>query len=578
MNRILFIIITIVVLSSCGGSSKVVMNTTDGLNNSALSAKQNQKIQTLFFEGLKENALENYDRAENYFNDIIKIDKNHATALYHLALIKELKQDYENALIFAKRAAQIDPDNEWYKLILAGMYEVNLEYEEASKLYEQITTNNPKNIDAYYYWINTLAAEGKWKEMIGVMNLLEGQMGFSEELAMEREKLYLRGGDVDGAIQEVEGILEQDPKNSKYLNLLAELYQKKGDPDRALEIFNQIIAINPNDPYVHLSLSDYYKSLGETEKSREELLRAFEIPELSIDAKVRILLGYFTLNGVKPDKKKEAFQLGKVITDVHPEEAKAHSVYGDLLYRLDSNKLALSHYRKAIELDNSKFVLWNQVLILESEQQDFKSLYEDATKAIELFPAQPTFYLFKGIAAVQKNKYEEGIEALNTGKDLVYDNNQMLAQFYSTLGDSYYKMQNHAASDSAFDKSLEYDPNNVYVLNNYSYYLSLRKENLEKAEVMSKRSNEISPRSPSFADTYGWILYQEGKYEDAKLWIENAIDYGAEKNGVILEHYGDVLYQLGDVEGAKKQWIKAAQTKQSSELLDQKIETGKLVE
>ena len=578
MNRFLFILITAVALSSCGGTSKVATSTTDGLNNSALSAKQNQKIQTLFFEGLKENALENYDRAENCFFAIIKIDKNHATALYHLALIKELKQDYENALIFAKRAASIDPENEWYMLILAGIYEVNSEFTEASKLYEQITSKNPKNIDAYYYWINTLAAQGDWKGMINVMNLLEAQMGFSEELAMERERLYLRRGDVVGAIKEVEGILAQDPKNSKYLNLLAELFQKKGDSDKALEIFNQIIAINPNDPYVHLSLSDYYKNLGEPEKAREELLQAFEIPELSIDAKVRILLGYFTINGIKEDKKEEAFQLGKVITAVHPEDAKSHSVYGDLLYRLDSNKLALNHYRKAIKLDNGKFVLWNQVLILESEQQDFNSLYEDATKAIELFPAQPTFYLFKGIAAVQKKEYEEGIEALNNGKELVYDNPQMSAQFYSTLGDSYYKMEQYAASDSAYDKSLEYDPNNVYVLNNYSYYLSLRKENLEKAEAMSKRSNEISPRSPSFADTYGWILYQEGKYEEAKFWIENAIDYGAAKNGVILEHYGDILYKLDDIEGAKQQWIKAKKTNQGSEFLNQKIETGKIVE
>ncbi|MBL4625212.1 MAG: tetratricopeptide repeat protein, partial [Flavobacteriales bacterium] len=468
MGRFLFILSVIAVLFSCGGGSKVTTGTSSGLHNAQLSDRDNQRVQLLFFDGIKEYSLENYEHAENYFVAILKIDKNHATSLYHLALIKELKQDYETALTFAKRAAQIDPENQWYQLVLAGMYEVNSEYEEASKLYEQITVKNPKNIDAYYYWINTLAAEGKWKEMIGVMNLLESQMGFSEELAMERERLYLSGGDVDGAIKEVEGILEKDPKNSKYLNLLAELYQKKGDTEKALKIFDKIIAINPDDPYVHLSLSDYYKDLGENEKAREELKRAFKSPELGIDPKVRILLGYFTLNGIRTDKKEEAFQLGKIITEVHPEEAKAHSVYGDLLYRLDSNELALHHYRKAIEFDNSKFVLWSQVLILDSEQQDFKSMYEEATKAIELFPAQPTFYLFKGIAAVQKKEYEEGIKALNSGKELVYDNDQMLAQFYSTLGDSYYKIEKHTASDSAYDKSLEYDPNNVYVLNNYS--------------------------------------------------------------------------------------------------------------
>ena len=150
--------------------------------------------------------------------------------------------------------------------------------------------------------------------------------------------------------------------------------------------------------------SDYYKNLGNQEKASEELRLAYKNPDLGVDAKVRILLGYFTMEGIKEGKKAEAFELGKVITDVHPEDAKSHSVYGDLLYRLDSSKLALYHYRKAISIDASKFVLWNQVLILESEQQDFESMYSDATKAIELFPAQPTFYLFKGIMWTRRSQ------------------------------------------------------------------------------------------------------------------------------------------------------------------------------
>ncbi len=247
------------------------------LYNSGLSSKTIREFSSYFFEALKENALENYDRAENYFFMILKIDKNHAASLYHLALIKEMKQDNSAALTFARRAAVLDPENEWYQLVLAGMYELNAQYAEAAKRYEQITTANPKNIDAHYYWINTLAAEGKWREMIDVMNLLEDQMGFSEELAMEREKLYVRGGDLDGAIKEVNRILENNPRSTKHLNLLAELYQKKGDADKALEIFDRIIEINPNDPYVHLSLSEYHRNMGNEERAGQELEQAFRV-------------------------------------------------------------------------------------------------------------------------------------------------------------------------------------------------------------------------------------------------------------------------------------------------------------
>ncbi len=146
------------------------------------------------------------------------------------------------------------------------------------------------------------------------------------------------------------------------------------------------------------------------------------------------------------------------------------------------------------------------------------------------------------------------------------------------MGDAQNQLKNYAASDSAYDAALELDPRNNYVLNNYAYYLSLRNVKLEKAEAMSKKSIEMMPNSSSYQDTYGWILYQMKKYEDAKIWIGKAIANGGEENGTLLEHYGDILYQLHDIENALKYWINAKKAGGTTDLIDKKIADKKLYE
>ncbi len=154
----------------------------------------------------------------------------------------------------------------------------------------------------------------------------------------------------------------------------------------------------------------------------------------------------------------------------------------------------------------------------------------------------------------------------------------LLVDFYSRLGDTYHELKNHAESDKYYEKALALDPKNAFVLNNYSYYLSLRKENLEKAEKMSKLSNDLMPNQSSFLDTYAWVLYQMGRYEEAKVWIEKAIANSGSTNGVILEHYGDILFRLNKTQEAQEQWKKAKEAGGGSDFLDKKIADKKLYE
>jgi Tfp pilus assembly protein PilF len=138
-------------------------------------------------------------------------------------------------------------------------------------------------------------------------------------------------------------------------------------------------------------------------------------------------------------------------------------------------------------------------------------------------------------------------------------------------------LKEYAKSDKAYEDALALNADNAVVLNNYSYFLSMRKENLDKAEKMSATLIKNNPDNPTFLDTHAWVLYVRQKYKDAKRIIERAISTGR-ATASHFEHYGDILYQLGEVDNAVKQWEKARGMNAKSETLNKKIANRKIYE
>jgi len=560
------------------GSCKTQKETTSKTNNSQISDKDRVNFETLFFNGNKEKVLGNYDLAETFYSQALRINPNSAATMYELANIYAFQNNKNQALFYSKRAATIDPENIWYQILYAECLKENKQPAEVAKIYEGLVKRYPEKIDFYYELANAYLYLNKINDALKVYDKVESRTGVTEEISMQKLKIYKALKNYDKAIDEAKKLIKAFPKEAKYFGILGELYQEKGQPEKALEAYDDLLKIDPYNAYVHLSLADYYRSQNQNEKAFDEIKIAFKSKELDIDTKVKILLSYYSITEVYADLKTDADELCKLLVDTHPNEAKAHAMYGDFLNRDKKYEEARTSFRKAIELDKEKFAIWNQLLFIESELGDFEAMTKESKEAIELFPNQPSLYYYNGLANIQLKKYKEAIEILTEGKEFVFGNNLLLSQFYANIGDAENQLKNHSASDNAYEKALELDPNNVYVLNNYAYYLSLRKENLERAEALSKKSNTLEPNVSSYQDTYGWILYQMKKYEDAKLWIGKAINNGGKNNGTLLEHYGDILFQLGDKEEALKYWLDAKSTEGASDLIDKKIKDKKLYE
>lgn len=575
MNKFFYIAISLALFAGCKGGEK----TTSAAAKSNLSDSQKAEVTYAFFNANKEKILGNYDNAATQFSDVIRKDPSNAAAMYELANIYSRQKKYADALYFAKGAYQLDKKNNWYVLSYVDVLEKNKKFTEAGAVLEKAVQDNPSNVDYYYEWATTCLYAEKPNDAIKVYDKLEAQIGVNREVIMQKARIYQRLNKNDKALEELNKLVVADPKDSQAYGMIAEIYQAMGKNEMALSTYQKILEIDPENPYIHLSLADYYRNAGEKEKSIEELKKAFSNKELDIDTKISILSSYYTLIDIHPELKEQAIDMCKLLVQANANEPKAHAVYGDFLIQDKKYAEAKVEYLKAKELGSKEYAVYSQLMFINSQLQDWKDLTSTSEEAMSLFPEQALPYFFNGLAQIQNKKYSEATAVLNSGVKLVVDNKPLEGQFYASLGDAYNELRDYIKSDENYDHALEINPKDANVMNNYAYYLSVRNEKLDKAEALSKTSNELEPNQSSYEDTYGWIMYKQGKYSDAKIWIERSLKNGSEKSATVLEHYGDVIFRLGDTTKAMEYWQKAkAAGEGASEFLDRKLLEKRLFE
>ena len=534
------------------------------------SEQEKHRQADLFAQSLIEKEKGNLEEAFKLINQSLEIIPTDAAANYEKARLMLAMGRKDEALEFASIAIANDPENKWYKVLYARIAKDNDNYKEYVKIYEELVEEYPTNLEflqelafAYYF-------TGDYKKSIDAFNDIEEIMGMNEGITTQKVDLYDRLGKPEEAIKEYEKLIEYDPSQPRYYALLAEYSTKNQNNEKAIWAYCKIVELNPDDPYVHISLADFYKKEGKMDKSFEELKLGMANKELELSSKINILISYYS-GELNAEHKKQALELSEILKATHPDDPLAETFYASMLYENKEYKSARVLFVKILNSDGSNYAVWEQLLFCDLYLEDYNILAEDSDKTIEYFPSYPLPWFFAGVGYFQKKEFEKAVERLLTGKEFVVNNNALLEQFYSTLGDAYNELGNYEASYAAFDNTLRLNPKNALVLNNYAYYLSLRKENLDKAETMAKKSVELDPYNSNNLDTYAWVLFQQQKYEDALKWIKKAFQNGGEESGVVNEHFGDILFKLDKKDEALKYWKMAKTKKDYSELLDKKI-------
>lgn len=535
-----------------------------------------RKITELFFDASKQKMLGNYEEAAALYHDCIKIDSKNAAAYYEVASLFTAKQKLEESLPFAMRALELDPNNQWYALFAAEIQLGLNDFQSAVKIYEKLVKRSPDQVDFQYELATTYLYLNRLEEAIDAYNKIEEIIGVNEEISVQKEKIYLQMDRLDDAVNELETLIKSFPGEQRYLGMLAEVYTANDLLDEAFGVYERMIENEPDDPILHLNLAEFYKKKGEYDASFQELVIAFASSSLNIDSKIQVMMSYYSISEVNQELTTQAYELLELLTEAHPKDAKAFAMKADFLLRDGKLKESRDAFYETVKLDSSRFMVWNQLVNNSYELRDYSAMASDSKTALELFPNQGMLYLLNGIANNSLEKYAEAAEILEEGEIYTRTDTYMNVQLLSVLADAYNNLEQFENSDEAFEKAITKDPNNALILNNYSYFLSLRADNLERAEELSKKSNLLQPRQASYQDTYAWILFQQQKYEAAKEWIEKALENGGSNSGVIVEHYGDILSKLGKADEALVQWKLALEIGDHSDDLAGKINGTKL--
>jgi len=542
-------------------------------------AGNSEDVTNLYIDATTAKLLGETAKATGLFESCLAKNPKHAASMYQLAQLYFDASDYTKAANYAEQASEIEPGNKWYMNLLIEIYGKAGKKKELIATCEKLVEQEPGNVDNLYQLANAYVMNEDGNNALKTCNKIEDLIGVTEEISLQKERIYVIQKKPELAAAELKKLITEFPEQEiRYISMLAESYMDAGLPDKAAEYYQQILAKDPGNPYIHITLSDYYRKKGDKKSSFDELKLGFANPTLDIDTKIRVLLAYFTDNKVYVENKTDIFELAQILVKTHPEDPKAHSMYGDFLVDEKKFSEARDEYRKVIAVDSSRYAIWEGLLNVEIQLADYKALEDESIRAIELFPLFPVPHLFKGISLFEKKQFQEAAESFNTGIKLVSSNNALLVQFYTFLGDTYNRLKNNSLSDESYEKALKIDPENSYVLNNYAYYLSLRNENLANAEAMSAKSVKLDAANPANMDTYGWVLYKLGKYEDAARWVEKAIAATPSPDADLLEHIGDIYFKLGNTEKAVLNWQNARKVGNGSEFLEKKIKDMKLYE
>ncbi|MEN8247352.1 MAG: tetratricopeptide repeat protein [Bacteroidota bacterium] len=541
-----------------------------------------------FIEAEKLYILKNYSQAIVLLNKCLALDPDNDVFYYKLADINNVTEQYSQAAGYITKAIDINPKNKFYYLLAVDI-QTNLgNLLKAAQYYEDMiriipgTENYLLDLAANYIY------QQNFDKAIDTYDRAEKAFGLTEQISFQKQKVYLQQNKLDEAIAESEQLIKKYPDNPRYVVMQSEILSSNNRLEEAGGKLEILLETNPDYAVARLQLADIYWKQNNFEGFQNQLMLAFSNIDLFINAKINTIMKYMVF---LPNVQLEKIIPGLVdrIINIHPDNRNSYLIAGDVYSTFIEKQLvtgdeikavtekAADAYAVYVELDPSNFSVWQNLLNLELQLDRQEELAKHASEALELFPNQAWIYLVNGIVEENQNNHESAAVMLEMGSKRASNNKGLLTLINSYLGDIYHELKEYEKSDKAYEAVLEIDPLNFPVLNNYSYYLSLRGEKLDLAKKMSTTLIRNNPDNNTYLDTYAWVRFALGELEEAERIFSKIIASGVDE-GVYYDHFGDVLYKLNKVEEAVEQWKKARELDKNIENIDQKIKERKLIQ
>lgn len=503
--------------------------------------------------------------ALDIWRDILHEDSNYAPANYYLSKI--CGPISEKSVDYARRAYEADSTNKWYaqnygtQLITIG------NYKDALPVYRRLLKIDKHDIASYYGLAYLYGIGDMPYSAISVLDSADIRLGRNPQVSALKQQLLLDTKQYDRAVEEGVKVVSEFPYNMESRLSLARTYERAGRDSMALVALEEALRIDSTDVAILDYLSSYYARRGNVARMFDYDAKIMQSDELAVDEKVHRLSQYTFDMQFYADN---YFRIGALIQQMalkHPNHRAVVDMYASHMIMGGESEAALVYLRRHLSDTSVGVNDYIYTMQLEHFLKRDDLLFEDLEAAMRLYPTNFDLLSFAGFIYSDKGHYSEAIEIFKACLKIANDDKQRGA-LWGYIGDVYHEQGMDNRAFKAYDKALGYHPDNVLVLNNYAYFLSLLDRHLERALTMSARAIYLEPKNSSYQDTHAWVLHRLGRNDEAKSVMRQALSLSSQRDANLLMHYGDILWALGEKFLAETYWEKAVSNGYDSEEME----------
>lgn len=548
-------------LVSCGTSRKA--NSAKDKNvverEDPLSFEQRRKFDYYFLEALRLKEKGELDAALDMYSHCLEIDSQSAAVQYEMAQFYMFLGQAQKGEAFLRKAVSLEPDNYWYKQTLASHFRKRGENEQAIGVIEDIAARFPSRLEPLMELVDLYARQENYQKVVHTLDRLEKLDGKSEQVSMEKFRMYLQMGDLERAFSEIESLAKEYPYEMRYLNILGDVYLENGRSEEAYDIFQKVLKEEPGYTPAMLSLVSFYEKTGQDSLYRVQLDSVLLNQKVESEMKVNIMRQLIARSERGDKDSTKITSLFDAILEQEQPNADVAMLAAQYLLSKKMDDKATSVLHKIVEIEPENKPAHLQLLSFAISKNDLDEVVRICTPAVEYMPEALEFYYYMGLAHYQKERNDEALKVFEKGVRQVNEQSDktLVSDFYAIMGDIYHAKKMDVEAYAAYDSALVYKDDNIGVLNNYAYYLSVERKNLDKAEEMSYRTVKAEPKNGTYLDTYAWILFEKGRYAEARIYIDQALQHGGTESSVVVEHCGDIYFHCGETDKAVEYWKQA---------------------
>jgi tetratricopeptide (TPR) repeat protein len=544
----------------------------DQTGSQSVRDKELINAKTAYIDGLAAFENEDFKKAiELLSSAYVKLSDNpgvnFALADSYLRL-----DDLANAAYYGKQATKLDPQNRWYHLKLAEIYRQAGKNEATLNQLNEALKYHPNDTSILQELAQTYVQHGEFLKSNEIYNKILYLRGSDVNIHLQKLRNFNELNMQDSAIVELKKIRELDPDNLSTMQVLSNYYLKMDRTTEAKKVLRNALEINRQDSQILSMLADIY--ISEAKWDSVGILLGDVVSDTSVSTENKLTLTnhlFKKFNGDQSNRelKEATASVLEKLMDAEPTSSRVQSMAADYFVQTQQNELALKALEQTTELNPTNGSAWKQRLQLLMVEGKTKEAIEVGKRAAEEIPQDPIILFFLGSAHLSNQNHAEAVENLKEASNLPV-RKQLKSNITGSLGDAHAGLENWEQAFESYEESLKLDPDNAVVLNNYAYYLSLQKKDLQKAEKMAQKAIELDPQNASFLDTIGWVYYQLEDYEKARKYLKASLDTG-QASAEVMEHMGDVLDKLNQQQEAKSWWRKALEKDSTRTHLKEKI-------